>query len=219
MALFTIGAIIVTDEYRSDCFVLYKQFVYEIINGTLRAFLVATDKYKIKRRALVCPWPVVGLSAKKAVKRIHSKTMVYGIKPGQRLDARCGIMKISDGGGYSLFTGEEHLNPNLSGLLLSVSSKRATAFLTADHSNHQIWDEMYAELKDEWKELNIVVPHHGGNGGKSSGPKGKNPGQAVISVGNNHYGHPKKAVIKSYESAGFKVSRTDIKKDDIDIIM
>ena len=54
MALFTIGAIIVTDEYRSDCFVLYKQFVYEIIIGTLRAFLVATDKYKIKRRALFC---------------------------------------------------------------------------------------------------------------------------------------------------------------------
>lgn len=58
-------------------------------------------------------------------------------------------------------------------------------------------------------KINIVVPHHGGDCGKTPIPHEVVSGDAAISVGSNMYGHPKPKTIASYADAGYMIKRTD----------
>lgn len=116
---------------------------------------------------------------------------------------------------FRLYVGRRNSNKNLSGLMLSVSGNRDMAFLTGDHSNYQVWNNMYTLENGDNYRLNVVVPHHGGDCGKNRVKEGGVPGIAAISVGGNYYGHPKSNTIAAYKEAGYRVKRTDICGEDI----
>ena len=132
---------------------------------------------------------------------------------------KCGIQKVFEGNRYALFTGERSNNKNYSGLMLLVFNNMATAFLTADHSNYQVWNHLYASANTRKNTLHIVVPHHGGDCGNTPIPHGILPGVAALSVGSNIYGHPKPKTISKYRKAGYNLIRTDRYGQDIVIKM
>lgn len=141
------------------------------------------------------------------------------INAPQKASRNCGIVKVFEGNNYALFTGENSNNKNHSGLMLSVFNNNATAFLTADHSNYQIWDRLCASINTTINPLHVVIPHHGGHCGNTPIPHGIHPGVAAISVGSNMYGHPKSKTISAYRKAGFNLIRTDWYGQDIVIKM
>lgn len=128
------------------------------------------------------------------------------------------LHSIFQGPHYTLYSGESCKSKNNSGLALRVFGQDVSVFLTADHSNAQVWGDMYQDYSNN--ELNIVVPHHGSaNCGRLSIPQSSNYNRAVISVGKNNYKHPQQGVIDKYTAAGFEVLRTDWERDDIDIVV
>ena len=123
------------------------------------------------------------------------------------------------GSTYTLYTGEMSKEQNLSGLLLVLKSKKASAMLTADHSNYQVWDRMYTSVATTGNTIHVVVPHHGGSCGKTAVQTPSFPGSAVISVGTNGYGHPNPSTLAAYRYANYNVMRTDRHGQDIVILM
>lgn len=158
----------------------------------------------------------IGLTMMQVAARIK-KNCHYrvAIIPPPKTSRKCGIRKVFEGGKYALFTGENSKNKNNSGLLLSVYNNKATAFLTGDHSNYQVWNQLYTAFAMKKNKLHIVVPHHGGDCGNTPIPHGITTGVSAISVGSNTYGHPKVKTINSYINEGFKVIRTDRYGQDI----
>lgn len=152
----------------------------------------------------------VGMTMKQVAKRLECNCEFrVSISPLKKMSRYCGIKKVFCGERYALFTGEEDSSKNKSGLLLSVFNNLNVVFLTADHTNYQVWNRMYESVKIGDKKLHIVVPHHGGNCGKTPVRSCLNPGFAIFSVGSNNYGHPNKKTINDYKKAGYKVVRTD----------
>lgn len=153
----------------------------------------------------------VGVTMKQVAARIIKNcTWRNAIEsPTPKIERKCGIQKIFEGNRYALFAGERSKNKNNSGLLLLVFNDKATALLPADHSNYQIWEQMYPFVCERGNKLHIVVPHHGGDCGKTPIPHEVVPGDAAISVGSNMYGHPRPKTIASYIDAGYSIIRTD----------
>lgn len=181
--------------------------------------LCAADDTLLNRMCGVfLPADVVSLTAKQIAARLK-RHCTYCISivpsPGRAVPRRCGIHEERKGRSYTLYTGERSKSKNHSGLLLTVYGEEARAILSADHSNYQIWDRLYDTIKTDERTLHIVVPHHGGLCGKPEARSAKNPGQAVISVGNNKYGHPREETEDKYKTAGYTVVRTDERDDDV----
>lgn len=164
---------------------------------------------------------IIGTTAKQALARIEyfcqSKNAINPVQ--KKAPYKEGIQKLFNNSTFTLFTGEKSRSKNWSGLLLSVHSKTATAFLTADHSNYQVWDEMYTYVGKINNTLHIVVPHHGGYCGNVPIKSGVLSGKAVISVGKNGYKHPSLKTISAYVDAGYTVLQTDRQGNDIIINM
>lgn len=185
---------------------------------------VADDAFLEKICCVYYPPNVITLTAKQIAARIR-RCCKYrvAISPERHAPSRkCGIHTVYEGRQHTLFTGESHRNPNKSGLLLAVYSKTATAFFTADHSNYQVWDQMYNYNNHKGrknKTLHIVVPHHGGNCGKPTVQRVALPGTAVVSVGSNNYNHPHPATLAAYRCAHYNLVRTDRAESDIIICM
>lgn len=167
------------------------------------------------------PPEIISLTAKQIAARIskNCRCRVEILPKIRRIRNKCGIQREFSGSGYVLYTGENSKDKNQSGLLLALSSKTATALLTADHTNYQVWDVMFNDVVSQDKVLHIVVPHHGGNCGKTAVRTVASPGKSVISVGSNTYGHPTWMTITGYRRAHYKLIRTDIVGDDIVIHM
>ena len=185
---------------------------------------VADDVFLKKLCCVYYPPTIITLTAKQIAARIR-KCCRYrvAIPPARHTPSRqCGIHTVYEGEQYTLFTGASHGNPHKSGLLLAVYSKTATAFLTADHSNYQVWDQMYnynGYMGRNNKTLHIVVPHHGGNCGKPTVQRAALPGTAVVSVGSNNYHHPHPATLAAYRCANYNLVRTDRMESDMIICM
>lgn len=181
---------------------------------------VAPDNFLQKICCIFYPSHGTGVTFMQVAARIEKNCRYRNtIGPAPRTSHKCGIQKVFEGGRYILFTGEQSKNKNKSGLLLSVFSKTATAFLTADHSNYQVWDQMYTLVNAKTDNLHVVVPHHGGDCDNTPVQRGSTPGIAVISVGSNNYGHPKRKTISSYRNVGYMVKQTDRCGHDIVIEM
>lgn len=181
---------------------------------------IVPDKFLQNLCCVFCPPQGIGMTLKQVIGRIEMNCDFINVIESKRQLARmCGITEEYSGNRYKLFVGEKNRNKNESGLLLSVFNETATAFLTADHSNYQIWNQMYALTKVGNRMIHIVVPHHGGDCGNAIIPRRNAPGIAVISVGSNNYGHPKKKTISLYRDAGYTVMQTDRCGHDIVIKM
>lgn len=184
--------------------------------------LCAVDDSFLKR--ICCaffPQDIITLTAKQVATRLSTFCKHYVvISPAKRAGSgRCGIQVAYSGCRYSLFKGEKCKSLNRSGLLLALYGEKAVAMLTADHSNYQIWDKMYTSIKIEKRKLHVVVPHHGGNCGKTAVRAAASPGIAAISVGSNGYGHPLPKTLAAYRNADYHVKRTDQCGHDIIIKM
>lgn len=171
---------------------------------------VVSDEFLQKLCCVFYPSKGIGLTMMQVAKRIEKNCRYrIGIEPAGKTSRKCGIKKIFEGNRYTLFTGEKSKDKNRSGLLLSVHNQKSITFLTADHSNYQVWGKMYEETNAKEYELHVIVPHHGGRGGKPHVQAGNTKSMAVISVGHNNYGHPKDRTVAEYKAKGYTVMRTD----------
>ena len=141
------------------------------------------------------------------------------INSPKKISRTCGLRMVFSGYRYKLFTGEKSQSKNHSGLILMVFNNNSATFLTADHSNYQVWNQLYQYLSPGINILHVVVPHHGGNCGNTPIPRRYRTGLAVISVGSNTYGHPMPKTISTYQNAGYTIKRTDRCGQDIVIEM
>lgn len=174
---------------------------------------VAEDNFFKSICCVFYPNEAITLTSKQIIRRMENNCAYRcSIAPSKRSTyKKCGITEICSGNNYILFSGEASSSTNRSGLLLAVYNEYNTFLLTADHSNYQVWNNMYNSIKSLNNKLHIVIPHHGGNCGALNIPNITTPGIAAISVGANNYGHPKKDVLLKYDK--FIVKRTDKDKD------
>lgn len=184
--------------------------------------LCAVSDAFLRNLCCVCyPSSAVGLAATQIEARLrtHCRSRAVISPPQPAVSRRCGVKIISKGSQYTLFTGEACRDKNKSGLLLEVHGKTATALLTADHSNYQVWNRVYPNVGGGGGALHVVVPHHGGDCGRTMVQPGSPSGIAAISVGGNSYRHPCPGTIKRYQRAGYHVMFTDRCGRDIVIPM
>ena len=177
---------------------------------------VAPDDFLQNLSCVFYPAEGIGLTMKQVAARIERNcSFREAIKSPLPKEHKSGIVWVHKGNRFILFTGEKSTSKNLSGLLLTVYNDKTTVFLTADHSNYQIWDQLCNEICFNPSLLHVVVPHHGGNRGDFKIPLGFFPGIAGVSVGSNIYGHPNSNTISLYRKKGFEVIQTDRSGQDI----
>ena len=101
-------------------------------------------------------------------------------------------------------------------LVVMVSYENISILLTGDTQNEQLLDDI---LSSSNKTIDILqVPHHGSATGLTQEiVQQLDPKVAVISVGNNRYGHPSKKTIEILRDKNIKILRTD-KYGDIEIV-
>jgi beta-lactamase superfamily II metal-dependent hydrolase len=117
---------------------------------------------------------------------------------------------------FKLFTGESSSSKNKSGLLLVLFGKQENVVLSADHSNYQVFNDVYDSFDNllKSKPTNIIVPHHGGNAGSFKNiVHVVNPNRAIVSTGKNNYGHPFNNTRMFYTSENFIWMVTEYEND------
>jgi competence protein ComEC len=102
---------------------------------------------------------------------------------------------------------EGQLSPNENSLVLRVSYGCFSALLTGD-----VGQPAESAILDQVGQADVLkVGHHGSAGSTTSEWLGAvSPRVAVISVGNNTYGHPAPAVLDRLESRQIRTYRTDL---------
>lgn len=115
-----------------------------------------------------------------------------------------------------LYNSQHHKNRNISGLALTIKSKKGSMILPGDAHYDQISRDILPHLNYSHRH-NLVVPHHGGKAGSCRYiiPKLAFTGQALISVGINRYGHPLAKNISSLKAGGFILQQTNFADKDI----
>ncbi|MDI1234541.1 MAG: hypothetical protein PSX81_09685 [bacterium] len=111
-----------------------------------------------------------------------------------------------------IYNGQRNKNRNLSGLVLTIKTGKASAILSGDCYYEQISRDILPHLNYTCDHY-LIVPHHGGNAGNylyNSNKRNKLK-EAIISVGNNPYKppHPYQNNIKNLVISGFKIIRMD----------
>jgi beta-lactamase superfamily II metal-dependent hydrolase len=97
-------------------------------------------------------------------------------------------MKIASS--FTIYNGSQNTDRNKGGLLLTYKSAKLAVVCAADFHYSQINDFVLPDLNYKHNHY-LIVPHHGGEAGKIKYIiKDANYKDAVMSVGNNTYGHP-----------------------------
>lgn len=232
LTLFDFGASILYSKARREA-ILRKHD--SLLNGKRRISLIishwdcdhinllceAADAFLQRICCVFYPPNILSLTTKQIAARIrsHCGCRVQILPKTRVIWNKCGIQREHAGSTYILYTGERSRSQNQSGLLLALKSETAVALLTADHTNYQVWNKMFHDVGAKDKRLHVVVPHHGGNCGKTAVKTVPLPGKAVISVGTNTYRHPSRATVAAYRRAHYRLVQTDIKGDDVVIHM
>lgn len=238
--VFDIGSSILASE--NDCRALLKGNLALSDRPTLFISHWDIDHYNLlmyvsnKEISNLCcvfvPSECISLTSKNIVQRLEDHcTYLRPIKPftNRLVKRKTSLRPLYSGKHYVLMGGEFSRNKNLSGLALIVWYSDGCAFLCADHSYYQVYENMKKAYHEYAKGLiaksailgitqkvNIVVPHHGGDGGKIESRYNINyPGQGVVSTGINKYGHPKDDVRAHFCKMGFIWSRLDHSHSDI----
>lgn len=100
-----------------------------------------------------------------------------------------------------------YAGPNDQSVLLLARVDATTVFLTGDI-------EALAQLELGPVDADVLkVPHHGGGTSDLEWIQSSTPETAVISVGENDYGHPARWVIETLTAAGVELHRTDLEGD------
>jgi competence protein ComEC len=94
-------------------------------------------------------------------------------------------------------------NPNDESIVLAVRGPAVTVLMTGDI-------EVVAQQDLEPFDVDVLkVPHHGGGTSDLDWMLATSPEIAVISVGENDFGHPHEAVLTTFTNAGIEIVRTD----------
>ncbi len=94
-------------------------------------------------------------------------------------------------------------DPNDESVVLLVDSPGPTILLTGDIENAAQADIVPPDIEV------LKVPHHGGATSQVSWLLATTPQVAVISVGENDFGHPHESIVTALRAAGIDVRRTD----------
>jgi beta-lactamase superfamily II metal-dependent hydrolase len=118
-----------------------------------------------------------------------------------------------------LFNSGSSKSRNMDGLSILVRTSNRSVLLTGDQHYSQFDKNVLPHYLTYKHEHNIVVPHHGGSAGRFKYNLNScvRRGKAIISVGNNNYGHPFSANINKLLSNSFKVIETRKYSSDIRI--
>lgn len=188
--------------------------------------LTVIDEQILKNFCCVfIPSAIISLTAKQIVNKLVSNCRYIRTFSSEATKTKnnINIKPVITKDNYTLYVGEKSKDKNKSGLMLSIKGNEAVTILGADHTNRQISSciDSLVGSYENYIELNIVVPHHGGycGKGKTKIPPFLIPGTAAISVGKNSYKHPKQFTIDRYKDNGFKVLRTDWERKNIKIEM
>ncbi len=101
----------------------------------------------------------------------------------------------------------EYEDVNRASVVLRVEYGKFAVLLTGDAE----FGEIYQLESEDWSPVQVLkVPHQGSRGAVTEAVLSKlRPDLAIISVGDNKFGHPSDWEIEKLESAGAKVLRTD----------
>lgn len=98
--------------------------------------------------------------------------------------------------------------PNDDSIVMRVSSGADTILFTGDAEVPAQQDML--EDRDPMKADVLKVPHHGGDTSDAVFLESTGASAAVVSVGENTYGHPNPALLEILQAAGMAVYRTDL---------
>lgn len=176
--------------------------------------------------AFVCRDYVPNLTSRKLFARIKSSVSAkntFSISAGKRSKKR-GLPLLKNMNATTnkivIYNAEHHKNRNISGLLLTVKSSKASVILSGDAYYEQISRNIIPHLN--FKHIHhLVVPHHGGKAGKYIYSKAPlmTFGKAIISVGPNRHKHPLSIYISALRKDTFVVEQTNIVLKDIKLIL
>jgi beta-lactamase superfamily II metal-dependent hydrolase len=177
-------------------------------------------EYELKRLCCVfIPNKSISLTSKKVAARLlNICKFVVAIKENKNRNKRRSVSMHEEffSDSFKLFTGEKSKSLNLSGLLLVVFGEKENVIFSADHSNYQVFNNVYDSMDIMLKlnPTNIIVPHHGGNAGSFKKiVHVTNPKRAIVSTGKNNYGHPFNSTRMFYTSENFAWLLTDYEGD------
>lgn len=154
----------------------------------------------------------VSLTSKNILKKLKRHCSCVNVVGPSKIKKHLEI--VYSGMNCCLWTAENKKSLNSTGLSLCFFGENSVCFFPADHSYEQLWEMYFSGPLFKSLEVNVIVPHHGGNGGKMK-TIGLNAKKAVVSVGKNNYFHPNNESLKYLLSLGFKLKRTDYDGDCI----
>jgi beta-lactamase superfamily II metal-dependent hydrolase len=119
---------------------------------------------------------------------------------------------------FMIFNSTYNKDRNQAGIVLAIKTNISSIILPGD-CHYALLSNCILPLLNHTHLHNLIVPHHGGKGGAydyDMNP-GTTPGQAVISVGANRYGHPNRAYTTALTLDRFQVMSTQKVGSDITI--
>lgn len=122
------------------------------------------------------------------------------------------------GNNFMIFNSTYHKDRNQAGIVVAIKTNTSSVILPGD-AHYTPLSNFILPMLNHTHLHNLVVPHHGGNGGAYNYNMypGTTSGQAVISVGTNRYGHPKLAYKRALTLDNFQVLSTQTAGSDITI--
>lgn len=122
------------------------------------------------------------------------------------------------GNNFMIFNSTYNKDRNQSGIVVAIKTNTSSIILPGD-AHYTLLSNCILPILNHTHLHNLVVPHHGGNGGAYNYNMypGTTSGQAVISVGTNRYGHPKTAYKRALTLDRFQVLSTQKVGSDITI--
>ncbi len=122
-----------------------------------------------------------------------------------------------------LFNAQDNRSRNRSGIGLLLRTEKNSIIFSGDFNYDQVDIDMLPEINYIHDFHYLIVPHHGGNGGRIVyALRTLIPNkQAIISVGMNPYNprHPYPVTTTMLNRLGFTVNRTDLRASDYTILL
>lgn len=144
--------------------------------------------------------------------------------PAETRDERGGLTRLNlinpTNNHLLLFNSQYHKNRNVSGLILALRTQNSSVIMPGDAHYEQLSVDVLPHLAFNSNHY-LVVPHHGGRAGsyiyQTHGNVSKN--EAIISVGNNHFGHPIDYYLNQLNNNWGRIGQTRIRGHDIRIVL
>ncbi|WP_298223661.1 hypothetical protein [Flavobacterium sp.] len=145
----------------------------------------------------------------------HNIYTVSNIPKTKGIPPTLGLISTT-GNKLMVFNSTYNKDRNQAGIVLAIKTNKSSIIIPGD-CHYDLLSNYILPMLNHTHLHNLVVPHHGGNAGAYDYKMqpGTTPQQAVISVGNNRYGHPKLAYTRALTFDWFQVSNTQTVGTDI----